>query len=147
MSLMSADNTLNVDQTGREVHVEKASGFSNPTVRWVGLSIALLAIYLGFFFSVLGQSPRTTLLISIAFAHSWTAICLYFHRWFANGFEFLIHLVIAADIQMEGLVPLHEGYGFFFCGAAFWTVFWVYHFAFAKQSGFRMKFTANSKPS
>jgi len=147
---MSTDNTLGGSaETAHEAHVEKTFLRSrNSTIRWIVLSIALLAIYLGFFFSVLGQSPRTTLLVSIGFAHGWTAICLYFHRWFANGFEFLIHLVIAADIQMEGLVPTHEGYGFFFCGAAFWAVFWIYHFAFAKRSGFRMKFAANqTKPS
>ena len=146
---MSTDNTLNAADANRDALLDKALPRSSRlTVRWIVLSFALLAIYLGFFYSVLGRSPRTTLLISIAFAHGWTAICLYFHRWFANGFEFLIHLVIAADIQMEGLVPIHEGYGFFFCGAAFWTVFWVYHFTFAKQSGFRMKFTSNrTKPS
>ncbi len=101
--------------------------------RWIGLSLGLLVVYLSFFHLIVDQSPRTTLLVGIGFAHSWTAICLWFRHWFANRFEFGIHLILTADIQLEALVPVHQGYGFYFCALAFWSVFWIYHFGFAKH--------------
>ena len=35
----------------------------------------------------------------------------------------------ALDIFIEGFIPLHKGYSFYACAAAFWTVFIPYHFA------------------
>ena len=36
-------------------------------------------------------------------------------------------MLVAVDFWAESMILEHSGYGFYYCAAAFWTVFLVYH--------------------
>ena len=97
------------------------------TLRWIMLSQLLLALYLGFFHTALGQSPTEIILIGLVFSSVTTGIVVLCRDVFLNRFEFWIHLVIGLDIFCEGFVPYHESLGFYYCAFGFWSVFWAYH--------------------
>jgi len=95
---------------------------------WVTTSLGLLAIYLGFFHCCIGQSFLTCVGIGFVCWALWTSVCWFLRGVYFNRFEYLIHQVVGVDILMEGFNPIHQGYGFYSCAAAFWLVFVVYHF-------------------
>ena len=91
------------------------------------LSQFLLALYLAFFHTALGKSPTEIILIGLGFSAISTGVVVLCRNAFFNRFEFLIHLVIGLDILIEGFVPYHESFGFYYCALALWSVFWIYH--------------------
>jgi hypothetical protein len=100
---------------------------------WIGLSVLLLVLYLAFFHLCVGAEPRRIMVLSIFFSHACTFICIAARGWFLNRFEFAIHLAIGVDIQLEGFIEKHDHYYFYVCAAAFWGLFWIYHFRFARD--------------
>ena len=97
------------------------------TIRWILLSQLLLVIYLSFFNSVLDKSPTDTFRIGLGFATLATVVVVLCRNFFFNKFEYYVHLVIGLDIFLEGLVPWHDSFGFYYCALAFWSLFWTYH--------------------
>ena len=97
------------------------------SLRWILLSQLLLALYLAFFHTALGKSPTEIIFIGLGFSALTTAIVVMCRKVFFNRMEYWIHLVIGLDILCEGFIPYHESLGFYYCAAAFWTVFWGYH--------------------
>lgn len=94
---------------------------------WYFVSAFLLVLYLAFFFTVNGAEAGQVRFIGAGFGTAWLASCFIFQTCFRNRFEFGIHTLLTLDFFLEGMVPFHSGYGFFYCAASFWTVFLVYH--------------------
>jgi len=94
---------------------------------WYVASAILLAVYLGFFHSLVVAKPEQVQMFGAGFSVIWMFVCFLFQSSFRNRFEFGIHMLLVVDFVLESLVPVHDGYGFYFCALAFWSVFWVYH--------------------
>ena len=54
------------------------------------------------------------------------AICWAVRGVFLKRFEFGLYQLVGIDILLEGFVPDHTGYGFYWCAAGFWSVLLVY---------------------
>lgn len=119
------------------------SNSTKPTrkqqIRWIGLSILLLVLYLVFFHLCVEAESHRILVLSIVFSHAATFICIVSRNLFLNRFEFAIHLAIGIDIQLEGFIEKHDHYYFYVCAIAFWALFWGYHFWFAGRSQIAIK--------
>lgn len=90
-------------------------------LRW-GFSASILFVYLAVF-HVWMPFPRvaTALLAAIA-AFGMTVGTFEWRRrgYFVNNLDHFGHLVVALDVLLEGLlVPVHVGYGFYWCALAF----------------------------
>ncbi|MFK7769904.1 MAG: hypothetical protein AB8B55_22035 [Mariniblastus sp.] len=94
---------------------------------WYFVSLILLGIYLTYFHLLNQATPMEVRFLGAGFAIGWMAVCFVAQSYFRNRFEFAIHTLVSADIVLESVVDSHSGYGFYFCAAAFWMVFWVYH--------------------
>ena len=103
-----------------------ASKSKYSTIRWILLSQLLLVIYLGFFHFAIDRSPSEILIAGLVCSSITTAIVFVCRNFFLNRFEYIAHYVIGLDIFFEGFVK-HEGLGFYYCAASFWTVFYCYH--------------------
>ena len=57
---------------------------------------------------------------------AWMAICWVVRDVFLKRFEFGLYQLVGIDILLEGFVPDHTGYGFYWCAAGFWSVLLVY---------------------
>ena len=99
-----------------------------PKKSWVALNIVLLAIYLLFFHLCLGASATTCIYLGIGLSTLTLTICILCKKSFKNSYEFIFYTFLALDILLEGFIPLHEGYSFYYCALAFWSVFLTYHF-------------------
>ncbi len=111
----------------RSKHVNKNSS-ANNTVQWLGLSLTLLFVYLGFFHLCLESDPATCIVLGVGGWLLWSAICIVGRSVFRNRFEFMVHLVVGLDLLLEGFNPDHAGYGFYLCALGFWAIFVTYHF-------------------
>ena len=96
------------------------------TIRWILLSQLLLVIYLGFFHFSLNRSPTETFVAGLVCSTLATVVVFLCRNFFLTRMEYLAHFVIGLDIFLEGFFP-HQGLGFYYCAAAFWTVFYCYH--------------------
>ena len=96
------------------------------TIRWILLSQLLLVIYLGFFHFSLNRSPTETFVAGVVCSTLATVIVFLCRNFFLTRMEYLAHFVIGLDIFLEGFFP-HQGLGFYYCAASFWTVFYCYH--------------------
>lgn len=105
-----------------------------PSLSWAGFNLVLLGCYLGFFHLCLVVVFPWSFVIGIIVACLTMAICLRFRNLFVNRFEFLLHLAIPLDIAIEGMIPLHSGYSFYYCAAAFWLVFILYRMSYTKKA-------------
>ena len=97
------------------------------TIRWILLSQLLLVIYLGFFHFVTNRSPAEILTAGLVCSALATVIVFVCRNFFLSRLQYLVHYVVGLDILLEGFVPRHEGYGFYYCAAAFWIVFYCHH--------------------
>ena len=61
------------------------------------------------------------------------AICWAVRGVFLKRFEFGLYQLVGVDILLEGFVPDHTGYGFYWCAAGFWSVLLVYRLIPATQ--------------
>lgn len=95
--------------------------------QWYFISIFMLVIYLAFFYSLNAADAHQVKFVGAGFATVWLACCFVFQSCFRNRFEFGIHTLLTLDFVLEALVTQHSGYGFYYCAACFWSVFWVYH--------------------
>ena len=95
-------------------------------MKWIFFNLALLGCYLGFFHLCLIFDFPWSLLIGAAVAHVMIIGCVRFRHLFVNRFEFLVYLVFPLDILLEGLIPIHQGYSFYFCAVSFWMLFILY---------------------
>jgi len=110
---------------------------NHSTIQWFVLSLLLLALYLAFFHTVLGQSPTYILITGLVFSVLMTAIVVACRRVFLTKFEYWIHLVIGLDVFCEGFIPYHETLSFYYCALAFWTIFVGYHLSLLRQEKFK----------
>ena len=60
-------------------------------------------------------------------------ICWVARGAFLKRFEFWLYQLVGIDILLEGFVPDHTGYGFYWCAAGFWSVLLVYRLIPATQ--------------
>lgn len=60
-------------------------------------------------------------------------ICWLVRDVFLKRFEFGLYQLVGVDILLEGFVPDHTGYGFYWCAAGFWSVLLVYRLIPATQ--------------
>ncbi len=101
---------------------------------WIVFNLILLGCYLAFFHLCLVFEFPTSLLFGVAIAMITVGVLVQWRRLFVNRYEFLIYLVLPLDILLEGLIPYHEGYSFYFCAAAFWAVFIFYRIYLARRN-------------
>ena len=97
-------------------------------LRWSGVNVILLALYLSFFHLCLGTSATGCIILGFIFSSSTILVCLISKNVFKNRYEYIFYHFLAVDILIEGFIPLHEGYSFYWCAAGFWLVFILYHF-------------------
>ena len=107
--------------------VSENSNDQRSALPWVVLSAFLLSIYLAFFHVCLGASQNICQIAGVSFWLIWALICFHWRALFVNSFEYWIHQLVGVDLLLEGFSPLHEGLGFYWCAAAFWTVLLAYH--------------------
>lgn len=93
---------------------------------WLGFNLILFQLYVGFFHLCLVTKFPISLAIGLVIAAAMSYLCVRFYRLFANRYEFLFYLALPLDVVLEGLIPFHSGYSFYWCAAAFWSVFLVY---------------------
>ena len=98
-----------------------------PKAAWYVVSLCLLVIYLVFFHMLNAATAARIPMLGIVFGSVWMTVCFVFQTVFRNRFEFGIHMLVAVDFWAESMILEHSGYGFYYCAAAFWTVFLVYH--------------------
>ena len=104
-----------------------ASKSKYSTLRWILLSQLLLAIYLGFFHFVTNRSPSEIFIAGLVGSAVAIAVVFVCRNLFLSRLQHLAHYVVGVDIFLEGFVPKHEGYGFYYCAAGFWIVFFCHH--------------------
>ena len=94
--------------------------------RWLALNLVLIGLYLGFFhLSLLVDFPGSLPIgLGIAVVMAW--LCFRFRKLFINRYENFIYYALPLDIALEGLIPFHSGYSFYWCAASFWLVFGCY---------------------
>ena len=107
------------------MNATNASKYS--TIRWILLSQLLLVIYLGFFHFVTNRSPTEIFTAGLVCSSLALAIVFICRNFFLSRLQHLVHYAVGLDIFLEGLVPRHEGYGFYYCAAGFWIVFYCHH--------------------
>ena len=110
--------------------------------RWLMMSVLLLAVYLGFFHFCVGAEYRLCIAAGVIGFVAWQLICSLFRLNFLNRFEYRIHQFVGIDILLEGFVPFHEGFGFYYCASCFWLILLSYH-AFGSR---RNQLLANDLP-
>lgn len=103
------------------------------SLQWLGLYCLLLAVYLGFFHSCLGASYQVCITCGLCFWLAWMVICWLGRGVFFKRFEVWLYQLVGIDILLEGFVPDHTGYGFYWCAAGFWSVLLVYRLIPDKQ--------------
>ena len=100
---------------------------SHPSaLQWLAFNLVLFVLYVGFFHLCLVTQFPVSFIIGVAIAATMSYLCVRFYRLFANRYEFLFYLALPLDVVLEGLIPFHSGYSFYWCAAAFWSVFGVY---------------------
>ena len=102
-------------------------------MKWAIGNIPLIAIYLLFFHTCLWVDSSIYYLVGIGYSILWIIACILLKKIFKNQYEFLFYQLVALDIFIEGFIPLHEGYTFYYCALAFWAVFTIYHFSNNKK--------------
>jgi hypothetical protein len=130
----AADNDLtevahgvdDVATTGAENTDQSNAGSGRSILEWLGFNLVLLILYVGFFHLCLLTRFPISLGIGLAIAATMTYLCVRFYRLFTNRYEFLFYLALPLDVALEGLIPFHSGYSFYWCAAAFWLVFGLY---------------------
>jgi type IV secretory pathway TrbL component len=94
--------------------------------QWLALNLVLIGLYLGFFhLSLLVEFPGS-LLIGLVIAGVMAWLCFQFRKLFLGRYENFIYYALPLDIALEGLIPFHSGYSFYWCAASFWLVFGCY---------------------
>ncbi len=96
------------------------------TAEWLGFNLVLFVLYVGFFHLCLVTGFPVSLGIGLLIAAAMSFLCFRFYRLFASRYEFLFYLALPLDVFLEGLIPFHSGYSFYWCAAAFWLVFGLY---------------------
>ena len=99
---------------------------AKSVINWLAFNLSLFVLYVGFFHLSLVTGFPISLAIGLAVAAVMTYLCVRFYRLFANRYEFLFYLALPLDVMLEGLIPFHSGYSFYWCAAAFWSVFAAY---------------------
>ena len=94
---------------------------------WLMLNAVLLVLYLGFFHICLLIEASYWPWCGTFFAVVWMAVISWKKSVFKNSYEYFFYSIVALDIFIEGFIPLHEGYGFYYCALGFWLVFIFYH--------------------
>lgn len=95
-----------------------------PKLRW-GFSASILFIYLAVFHVWMPFPQVATALLGVITAFGMTIGTFEWRRrgYFVNNLDHFGHLVVALDVLLEGLlVPVHVGYGFYWCALAFSVV-------------------------
>ena len=95
---------------------------------WLVLNVALLAVYLGFFHLCLLFDSSAGPYIGICCTLAWVLLIRWKKAIFKNAYEYFFYAIVGLDILIEGFIPFHEGYGFYYCALAFWSIFLLYHF-------------------
>lgn len=105
---------------------ERPNQSFRPALVWLEFNLILFLLYVGFFHLCLVTQFPISLAIGLVIAAVMSYLCVRFYRLFANRYEFLFYLALPLDVVLEGLIPFHSGYSFYWCAAAFWSVFVVY---------------------
>ena len=109
------------------VHLkELPSNQFRSAIPWLSFNLALLVLYVGFFHLCLITDFPISLVIGFAIASVMSLLCGRYRRLFTNRYEFCFYLALPLDVVFESLIPYHSGYSFYWCAAAFWSVFIVY---------------------
>ena len=109
------------------VHLkELPSNQFRSAIPWLSFNLALLVLYVGFFHLCLITDFPISLAIGFAIAGVMSLLCVRYRRLFTNRYEFCFYLALPLDVVFESLIPYHSGYSFYWCAAAFWSVFIVY---------------------
>lgn len=110
---------------------------TTPKLRW-GFSASMLFIYLAVFHVWIPFPRFATALLGVITAFGLAIGTFEWSRrnYFVNRFDHFGHLVVALDVLLEGLlVPVHSGYGFYWCAAGFAAVIGGYRlYAFRKKN-------------
>ena len=115
-----------VDQQPPSDGGEASTGSSGSAIEWLAFNLALFVLYIGFFHLCLVTQFPISLAIGVVIAAAMSYLCVRFYRLFANRYEFLFYLALPLDVVLEGLIPFHSGYSFYWCAASFWLVFGIY---------------------
>ena len=105
---------------------EASTESSGSAIEWLAFNLVLFVLYVGFFHLCLITQFPISLAIGLVIAAVMSYLCVRFYRLFANRYEFLFYLALPLDVVLEGLIPFHSGYSFYWCAAAFWAVFGIY---------------------
>jgi len=105
---------------------QSCPGASRSMLPWLGFNLVLFVLYVGFFHLCLVTEFPISLVIGLVIAAAMSYLCVRFYHLFANRYEFLFYLALPLDVVLEGLIPFHSGYSFYWCAAAFWSVFGAY---------------------
>ena len=109
------------------VHLkELPSNQFRSVIPWLSFNLALLVLYVGFFHLCLITDFPISLVIGFAIASVMSLLCVRYRRLFTNRYEFCFYLALPLDVVFESLIPYHSGYSFYWCAAAFWSVFIAY---------------------
>lgn len=92
---------------------------------WLQFNLVLLLIYLGFFHACNVVQWPMILLLGVGFG-SVAAWLVWRSTTFLSSFERLAYMAIPLDILLEGMIPFHSGYSFYYCALAFWGLFVSY---------------------
>ena len=105
---------------------QKSFNRNQFSLQWIGIYSLTLAIYLSFFHSCLDSSYRECITYGICFWLAWVVVCWVARGAFLKRFEFVMYQLVGVDILIEGFIPDHSGYGFYWCTTAFWSVLLAY---------------------
>ena len=94
--------------------------------RWLLMSALLLVVYLSFFHFCVGAEYTSCIVAGVLGFAVWQLICGAFRESYLNKFEYRIHQFVGVDVLLEGFVPFHEGYGFYYCATCFWLILLSY---------------------
>ena len=101
---------------------------ADATTRWLVFNTLMLGCYLGFFHLVQHVPFPASAIVGVLFTHGMIATSYLFQDVFLNRWEVAFYLILPLDIALESLVPIHQGYSFYFCATAFWCVFLGYRY-------------------
>lgn len=118
----------NMDEIAKNPNsTEQARPKTIPAVIfWLRFNLVLFVLYVGFFHLCLVTKFPASLMIGLVIAGVMTYLCIRYYSLFTNRYEFFFYLSLPLDVALEGLIPFHSGYSFYWCAAAFWSVFIVY---------------------
>jgi len=117
------------------VHLkELPSNQFRSAIPWLGFNLALFVLYVGFFHLCVITDFPVSLVIGFAIAGVMSFLCVRYRGLFANRYEFCFYLALPLDVVFESLIPYHSGYSFYWCAAAFWSVFIVYRIYLLRQA-------------